>query len=138
MAPAGMCRWMSVFSRKFSSRPSQRARLRMKDSAACADSFMTSPSCPVRTRLPLPCILVASMNRMSPPTGVQARPVATPGSAVRSATSGRNFCGPRKSGMRSMVMISFSLALSSATFTATARTTLASSRSRLRTPASRV
>ena len=31
---------------------------------------------------------------MSPPTGVQARPVATPGSAVRSATSDMYFCGP--------------------------------------------
>ena len=59
----------------------------MNDSAACADSFITSPSWPVSTSCPLPFILVASMNRMSPPTGVQARPVATPGSAVRSATS---------------------------------------------------
>ena len=44
MAPAGMWTWMSVFSRKFSSSPSHLARARMNDSAACADSFITSPS----------------------------------------------------------------------------------------------
>src|SRR5712691_1563653 len=35
------------------------------------------------------------MKRMSPPTGVHASPVATPGIAVRSATSFSNFVGPR-------------------------------------------
>ena len=38
---------------------------------------------------------VASMNRMSPPTGVQASPVATPGTLVRIATSLSNFGAPR-------------------------------------------
>ena len=95
IAPAGMCTWMSVLSRKFSSMPSHLALARTNDNAACADSFMTSPSCPVSTSEPLPGMRVASMKRMSPPTGVQASPVATPGSAVRSATSGMNFCGPR-------------------------------------------
>ena len=36
---------------------------------------------------------VASMKRMSPPTGVHARPVATPGTLVRSATSPRTCAG---------------------------------------------
>jgi hypothetical protein len=36
----------------------------------------------------------ASMKRMSPPTGVHARPVATPGTPVRVAISDSNFCGP--------------------------------------------
>ena len=40
--------------------------------------------------MPLPGTRVASMNRMSPPTGVQARPVATPGTLVRMATSFSN------------------------------------------------
>ncbi len=52
---------------------------RSSESAACADSFITSPSWPVIVSLPVPGIAVASMNRTSPPTGVQARPVATPG-----------------------------------------------------------
>jgi len=45
-----------------------------------ADSFITSPSCPVRTSSP--CALsieVASTKRTSPPVPVTARPVATPG-----------------------------------------------------------
>ena len=40
---------------------------------------MTSPSWPVRISLPLPGTRAASTNRMSPPVGVQASPVATPG-----------------------------------------------------------
>jgi hypothetical protein len=55
--------------------------------ATLTDSFMTSPSEPVSVSPPLPFILVASMNRISPPVAVHARPVATPGTAVRSATS---------------------------------------------------
>ena len=61
--------------------------MRTHDRAARADSFMTSPSWPVRIRLPLPVIADASMNRMSPPVGIQASPVATPGISVRSAAS---------------------------------------------------
>ena len=38
---------------------------------------------------------VASMNRISPPTGVQASPVATPGTLVRIAISLSNFGAPR-------------------------------------------
>ena len=37
--------------------------------------------------LPVPGIALASTNSTSPPTGVHARPVATPGSAVRRFTS---------------------------------------------------
>ena len=43
--------------------------------------------------MPLPGVRLASMNRMSPPTGVQARPVATPGKLVRIASSLSNFSG---------------------------------------------
>ncbi len=64
-------------------------------SAACALSRITSPSWPVRMSLPLPAARVASMNRMSPPTGVQASPVATPGTDVRIATSLSNTGAPR-------------------------------------------
>ena len=38
------------------------------------------------------------MNRISPPVGVQARPVATPGTLVRMATSFSNRRGPRMAG----------------------------------------
>ncbi len=38
--------------------------------AARADSFMTSPSWPVRTSSPFPSITETSTNMMSPPTGV--------------------------------------------------------------------
>ena len=37
--------------------------------------------------MPLPGMRVASMKSMSPPAAVQARPVATPGTSVRSAVS---------------------------------------------------
>jgi len=66
-----------------------------------ADSFITSPSCPVSTR-PLPLeppdfITVASMNSTSPPAPVTASPVATPGVAVRAADSWKNFWRPSAS-----------------------------------------
>src|SRR5574341_1028540 len=43
---------------------------------------MTSPSWPVRVSWPLPFISEASTARVSPPTWVQARPVATPSGSV--------------------------------------------------------
>ena len=79
VAPAGTWMWMSLFSKRPASMPSAAARFLTRDSAACALSFITSPSWPVRISLPEPGIRVASMKRMSPPTGVQASPVATPG-----------------------------------------------------------
>ena len=62
-----------------------------------ADSFITSPSWPVSTRSPFPDISVASTKRTSPPAPVTARPVATPGTAVRIAASWKNFWRPRAS-----------------------------------------
>ena len=70
-----------------SSMPSCDASARTEESAICADSFITSPSWPVRTSLSPSLWDVASMKRTSPPVAVAARPVATPGTAVRSATS---------------------------------------------------
>ena len=70
-------------------------RFRTQLMAACADSFITSPSWPVSMKPLLPGMRVASRNRTSPPTGVQARPVATPGTSTRSATSGRNLGRPK-------------------------------------------
>ena len=44
-----------------------------------------------------PCIAVASTKSTSPPVPVTARPVATPGTAVRSAASWKNRCRPSAS-----------------------------------------
>ncbi len=44
IAPAGMWMWMSLFSRKSLEMPSFSAFVRTYERAACADSFMTSPS----------------------------------------------------------------------------------------------
>ena len=95
VAPAGTWMWMSDFSNTSGAIPSSCERALTSDSAACALSFITSPNCPVRISLPAPGIRVASMNRMSPPTGVQASPVATPGTPLRIATSASNLRGPR-------------------------------------------
>jgi hypothetical protein len=94
-APAGTCRCRSLLSRKSTGIPSSAACARTYESAACADSFITAPSCPVKTSCPLPVMRVTSMNRMSPPVGVQASPIATPGCSVRSATSLKILAGPR-------------------------------------------
>ena len=50
---------------------------------------------PVSTSLPLPGMRVASMNMTSPPTGVQAIPVAMPISLMVSAVSETNLAFPR-------------------------------------------
>lgn len=62
------------------------ALLRNQLIARCADSFMTSPSWPVKVSCPSPSIRLASTNMISPPSGVQARPMATPGWLKRSDT----------------------------------------------------
>ena len=77
------------------------------------------------------------MNRMSPPTEVQARPVATPGTEVRSASSLSKRLAPRIAcrSFGSTTIFSFApSAMRIATFLSTAPI----SRSSVRTPASRV
>ena len=63
------------------------ARDRTNDSAASTDSRITSPSCPVTVRRPLPGIRSASISMISPPVDVHARPVTTPISGSFSASS---------------------------------------------------
>ena len=91
-APAGTWTWMSLFANQSSSSSGAISAQwpRTHDSAAWADSRITSPSWPVIVSLPEPFIAVASMNRTSPPTGVHARPVATPGTLVRRRCSEKN------------------------------------------------
>src|SRR5213080_3309826 len=55
-APAGRCRCTSVCVNASSGIPSGPARARSRLHAAWADSFITSPSCPVRVIWPLPGI----------------------------------------------------------------------------------
>ena len=98
MAPDGTCTCISALLKKSGSMPYSRAWVRSHDSAARADSFMTSPSCPVSVSDPVPAMRDASMKSTSPPTGVQARPMATPGSLVRSSiSSSRNLGAPSSS-----------------------------------------
>ena len=47
-----------------------------------ADSFITFPRFPVMVRFPFPLLKMLSMNKMSPPTEVQAKPVTTPGTSI--------------------------------------------------------
>ena len=101
--------------------PSGAARALTSESAACALSFITSPSWPVRMSLPLPGMRAASMKRMSPPTGVHARPVATPGMPAAHRDLGLEALrrrGSRAGRRRSIVMRS---TLPSAMRTATLR-----------------
>ena len=137
MAPAGTWMWMSDFSNRRHRCRGRRLRDLTRVSAAWALSFITSPSWPVRMSLPLPGMRVASTNRMSPPTGVQARPVATPGTLVRMATSCSKRGAPRMAA-RSPSPIGTLSTAASAMRMATWRHTAPISRSRLRTPASRV
>ena len=54
----------------------------MNSRAIVADSFITFPRLPVIVRPPFPLERILSMNKMSPPTLVQAKPVTTPGTSV--------------------------------------------------------
>ena len=88
--------------------------------------------------LPLPGMAEASTKSTSPPTGVHASPVATPGSAVRRRTSGWKRGRPSSSRTRGAVIDILRSSVPSATSSATLRHAAPISRSRLRTPASRV
>ena len=122
IAPAGTWMWMSLFSNRLSPIRSWRVRDLTRLSAAWALSFITSPSWPVRISRPLPGTRLASTNRMSPPTGVQARPVATPGTLVRIASSLSTLRAPRIA-CRSSGSIRTAAAVPSAIRTATLRST---------------
>ena len=88
--------------------------------------------------LPSPGKAVASTNSTSPPTGVQASPVATPGSPVRRCTSGWTRRLPSSSPTVAARTVRFERRVPSANSRATLRQTEPISRSSPRTPASRV
>ena len=98
---------------------------------------MTSPSLPVSCNPPLPGNVAASICKIAPPTGVQARPTATPGGSSVSRSSSMNRAGPRSFCSEAVVTRNGG-ASPSAFLRASLRATDPTSRSRLRSPASRV
>ena len=62
--------WRSCSSNHFSGDAELAVCERTHESAAFADSFITSPSWPVTISSPLPGYAAASMNSTSPPAGV--------------------------------------------------------------------
>ena len=87
--------------------------------------------------LPLPGSSTLSMVRISPPTSVQARPVTTPTMSSLSVSPKWNFRTPAYFSTFLRVIATFFVFLVTISFTAL-RARLAISRSRFRTPASRV
>ena len=77
----------------------------------------------------MPGIAVASTNSTSPPTGVQARPVATPGRLVRIRVSEKNRRLPSSSRIRGSVTVTLRVTEPSATWRATLRQAVPISRS---------
>ena len=87
-APAGTCTWNRLPVKAPGSIPSSLACERTKERAISADSFMTSPSWPVRVRPSVPSMTLASTKSTSPPAPVTARPVDhARDTLVRSAAS---------------------------------------------------
>ena len=137
IAPAGTWMCSVLCSKLFGSMPSSRACARIQESPARADSRMTSPSCPVRMKSSFPSMRVTSTVTTSPPVSVTTSPVAAPTWSSASSSPYSKRGGPRNSSsfLRSTTVLRLR---PSATLLATLRITLASSRSRLRTPASLV
>ncbi|MNK67522.1 hypothetical protein D3C87_868610 [compost metagenome] len=118
--------------------PRRRERLRTTVRAASTDSFITSPSEPVRLITPLPGMVTASIVSRSPPTSVHARPTTWPTWFCFSARPKLYLRTPRNSLRFSPSTVTLGVScLSSRPFT-TLRQILDSSRSSERTPASRV
>ncbi len=105
--------------------------------AIVADSFITFPRLPVIERLPFPFDKIDSINNISPPTRVQAKPVTTPATLLFSYLSRSNLGLPKistTSSLETLMLYSSSIAI----FLAAYRTILATCFSRPRTPDSRV
>ncbi len=103
-----------------------------------SERSQNSGSIPVSVSVRAPRIRVASTNSTSPPAGVQARPVTTPGTRVRCSTSSSSKRGTPRNETTTSGVTRTGSALPSARRRATFRHNDAISRSRFRTPASRV
>ena len=81
-APAGTCICKSHWSNTRGSICKYSACDFKNVSAVIADSFITSPNEPVRVSFPVPLVRELSINKISPPTLVQAKPVTTPATSL--------------------------------------------------------
>ncbi len=137
VAPDGTWIWMSlVMKLKPFTVFASLDRIRLSD--IVADSFITSPSWPVRVSLPVPGMNVPSTKRISPPTGVHASPVTMPGTCSFRATSCRISSFPRIPGSLSVVTTNGSSAVPETIFSDMYRAVFASCFFNHLTPASRV
>ena len=82
IAPCGTCTWTFHFSKRSGVSPNFTECAFKYSSAMIALSFITSPKFPVRVNFPFPGVSDVSINKMSPPVGVQARPVTTPATSL--------------------------------------------------------
>ena len=78
VAPSGTWTWISNLSKLVGFTPNVGLIDLTYDEAASIDSFITSPSFPVVFIRPFPGSFKASIDRSSPPTLVQAKPVTAP------------------------------------------------------------
>ncbi|MNT32200.1 hypothetical protein D3C72_1680690 [compost metagenome] len=129
---------MSRFSNISSVIPRRRARERTTERAASTDSFITSPSEPVRVMLPLPGMIAASMVSRSPPTSVHARPVTWPTWFSLPARPKSYLRTPRNLSRFSESTLIVPDSFFSSSSLTTLRAIFDTSRSSERTPASRV
>ena len=95
VAPSGTWIWISQFSKAEKSiLKDEQLDLRYW-SAIVALSFITLPRLPVIDIFPFPLLKIDSINKISPPTFVHAKPVTTPGISKSSDLLLWYFGGPR-------------------------------------------
>ena len=87
VAPSGTWTWKLYFSNILESILSCSAFDLIYSKANVADSFMTLPKFPVSVKTPFPFEMVDSINKISPPTCVHAKPVTTPATSLFSYLS---------------------------------------------------
>ena len=78
VAPSGTWMWILYFSNGNFSNPISSFFDLINSKDIVADSFITFPRLPVIVNCPLPSEIADSINRISPPADVQAKPVTTP------------------------------------------------------------
>ena len=111
MAPAG--KWTCSRLPVGKATPSRSACEDTSERTIVADSFITSPSWPVRTASPSPSMRAVSTNNTSPPAPVTASPVAMPGRSIRSRVSSRGIGLPSTSSRSSTSIVTRAATVSS-------------------------
>ncbi len=84
VAPSGTCTCTFHSSKTAGSIPNSLQCDFKNSKAITADSFITSPKFPVNVNLPplFPLLKLTSINNISPPTEVHAKPVTTPATSL--------------------------------------------------------